>query len=135
MQVAEHKFDKGDIPKTLWFGSKALKFPCTTAATALIYWHRFSDYAAGGDTNCQVLKLSSETDHIILCSAILFLAGKATEYIRRIREVVNVVRLLFGYKPEEFDLNEVRTTVSFHFIFKLKFITHSAPFPFNNVYN
>jgi hypothetical protein len=114
MQQIEHQFDKGDIPKTLWFGSKALKFPCTTAATALIYWHRFCDYATSGDnTERQAVKLSSETDHIILCSAILFLAGKATEYIRRIREVVNVVRLLFGYKPEEFDLNEV-SMITFH---------------------
>ena len=108
MQSTDGDSEKDDTPKTLWFGSKSLKYPCTTAATALVYWHRFCDYAESKDsTLCGSLIVSSENDRIVLCSAILFLAGKATENIRRIREVVNVVRLMFGHKPEDFELTEV----------------------------
>jgi hypothetical protein len=46
-------------------------------------------------------------DQIILCSAILFLAGKATEKIRRIREVLNVVRYFYGFESNLLDLKEV----------------------------
>jgi hypothetical protein len=108
MQAVDQTFDKDDIPKTLWFASKALKFPCTTAATSLVYWHRFCEYMDNGSLQSNKgVSPSTESDHIILCSSILFLAGKATECIRRIREVVNVVRLLFGHKPEDFCISEV----------------------------
>jgi hypothetical protein len=59
----------------------------------------------------QVMSLKTShgniSDQIILCSAILFLAGKATERIRRIREVLNVVRFFYGFQSNLLDLKEV----------------------------
>lgn len=102
-----------DIPKILWCSSKALKFPCTTAAISLIYWHRFCDYS-----NNDSIKEASESNDIVVCSSILFLAGKATEHIRRIREVMNVVRFLFAHRDDSFGIAEVSSTLIYlHFIF------------------
>jgi hypothetical protein len=72
-----------------------------TAATAITYRHKYNG----------VMKLNRPSentyDSIMLCSAILFLAGKSTENIRRIREVLNVVRHLYGFKSEMLELRKV----------------------------
>lgn len=57
-------------------------------------------------------KLEVIDEKIILCTAILFLAGKSTENIRRIREVLNVVRYLHGLKSELLELKDVRPFIT-----------------------
>lgn len=75
--------------------------PKVTAATAITYRHKYNGVMKS--------KRPSENtyDSIMLCSAILFLAGKSTENIRRIREVLNVVRHLYGFKSELLELRKV----------------------------
>ena len=71
----------------------------------MIYCHKYSIVAE----SAQRLELVDEK--IILCTAILFLAGKSTENIRRIREVLNVVRHLHGLKSELLELKEVTSVI------------------------
>ena len=72
----------------------------------MIYCHKYSIVAG----SAQKLELIDEK--IILCTAILFLAGKSTENIRRIREVLNVVRYLHGLKSELLELKDVRPFIT-----------------------
>ena len=67
----------------------------------MIYCHKYSTVTESAQ------KQESIDEKIIICAAILFLAGKSTENIRRIREVLNVVRHLFGLKSELLELKEV----------------------------
>lgn len=78
-----------------------LFFKQTTAATAMSYYHKHNQVMALKTSHFEI------SDQIILCSAILFLAGKATERIRRIREVLNVVRYFYGFESNLLDLKEV----------------------------
>ena len=84
----------------LFKGSKNLLYPSTTAFTSLIFYHKYATYKLANIS-------STDDDEIILCASILFLAGKATEQIRRIRDTLNTVRSQFGHKPDELDLNQV----------------------------
>ena len=63
-------------------------------------------------TYCEVMKSKvtpkSIEERVVHCSAILFLAGKATENIRGIRGVLNVVRHLCGLKPDSLELRKVK---------------------------
>ena len=72
-----------------------------TAATAITYRHKYNVVMKSKRPPENVY------DSIMLCSAILFLAGKSTENIRRIREVLNVVRHLYGFKSEMLELRKV----------------------------
>ena len=84
---------------------KVLLFPIsvkTTAATAMVYYHKY----------CDVMKDNIMSEKIVLCSAILFLAGKSTENIRGIRGVVNVVRHLYGFAPDSLELRQVLLFIS-----------------------
>ena len=86
---------------------KALSSPLsvkTTAATAMAYYHKY----------CDVMKDNIMSEKIVLCSAILFLAGKSTENIRGIRGVVNVVRHLYGFAPDSLQLRQVLFFLSEH---------------------
>jgi hypothetical protein len=65
------------------------------------YFHKYNELMASK------VVMKNTADQIILCSAILFLAGKATENIRRIREVLNVVRHLNGLNAESLSLRQV----------------------------
>ena len=71
----------------------------------MIYCHKYSIVTESA------LKLDVVEEKIILCTAILFLAGKSTENIRRIREVLNVVRYLHGLKSEQLELKEVTSAI------------------------
>lgn len=72
----------------------------------MIYCHKYSIVAGSAQ------KLEVIDEKIILCTAILFLAGKSTENIRRIREVLNVVRYLHGLKSELLELKDVRPFIT-----------------------
>jgi hypothetical protein len=77
-----------------------IKLSKTTAATAATYLHHslkdekdFSDAA----------------ESVVLSSALLFLAGKSTENIRRIRDVLNAVRHHHKFDIKALNVSEVRS--------------------------
>lgn len=94
-------WDEADV---LFRSGKALRFPIQTTATALTYYHRYCNFCEQQQRPVSILPTIAKTNLFI---AILFLAGKVTENIRRIREVLNVVRYLYsGYRPEELALRD-----------------------------
>ena len=91
----------------LFRSGKALRFPIQTTATALVYYHRYCDFCEQQNRPVSTLPTKTKSN---LFTAILFLAGKATENIRRIREVLNVVRYLHsGSRPEELALHDYQS--------------------------
>jgi hypothetical protein len=97
-------WDEADV---LFRSGRALRFPVQATATALVYYHKYCTFCEQQHKPVSSLPTSSKTNLFI---AILFLAGKATENIRRIREVLNVVRFLYGgNRPEELGLRDYQS--------------------------
>ena len=107
---------------------RSLDFPIQATATAMVFYHKVSKYeretaarsessgggsgGGGGSSSDRSTKApapgtAASNAKINMLTAILFLAGKSTENIRRIREVLNVVRYLYGgHRPDDLSLND-----------------------------
>ncbi|KAJ2964425.1 hypothetical protein NQZ79_g644 [Umbelopsis isabellina] len=91
-----------------------LDLPTKTAATAIMYHHRFKQFMADAHTNPvkeinghQVdVNLALDCDDELLATTCLHLACKATEVVRKLRDVINVCYRLIHQSDSILEIDE-----------------------------
>ena len=101
-QEALSPIEKAQLVRILFEASVKLEMPVILPAKASIYLHKYLD-ACENSALPEMIRVKqnqtleyNERRTVVLLSALLFVSGKASEYIRNIRDIVNVVRKCLG---------------------------------------
>lgn len=81
----------------LFVASVKLQLPNTTGVYSIVLMHRYLDYFEKSSSSLPSSRgVEKDEDLVILLGALIFLASKLTESCRRIRDVCNIARWVYG---------------------------------------